>query len=494
VLSTDFNSSRRVYTKGQLAARLLGMTRGITDTATEFTRYTFRLEGLNGVEKSFNRDLLGDYGWRKVMLDARSRLVHNPFSENKPVSNGSSIYLTIDADVQEILESNLYRGLSQYGAKNGIGVILNPKNGNIIAMAGVNENDKSYNDNQLRSLQNMPIQFLFAPGSTVKPLVSLLALDKNYYKEDDMFDCRPMHLSYGRIIRDTHELGRINLRDVIAQSSNVGVAKIAERIGRDDMYRHYLNFGFGTTTTVDLLDESSGLFSKLSDWSQLTLHSISFGYEMSVTALQLANAYVALANGGYLLKPNIVDKKVDENGKEYFSSSRRVLKQVGSRKAIELNNSFLLDAVERGTGTGTKFQNIKVAGKTGTAIKENISKAQRTQYTASFAGFFPYENPQYVMVIVYDEPSYRYRFGSTSAVPTFKRVVEEMLTLPQCNIIPDLKMSNQELITMPRLTGMKTQDARKALDNLKIDYQIYNETPNSFIVQQYPQAGVQFGS
>ena len=499
VLTSAFSSIRRIHTRGNLGARLIGVTRGVTDNATRFNRNTFRLEGLNGIEKAFNEDLLGDYGWRKTLYDARQRVVPIPTSDSKPVSHGSSVYLTIDADIQEILENNLYRGIVQYRAKNAIGVIMNPRNGNIIAMAGLNENDRMQSDNHVRSLQNMPIQFMFEPGSTMKPFVSLMALERGLFKEDDLVDCRTWRIQIGRTtrtIRDSQgrNMGMIPFRDVIVQSSNVGIARVADRVGAENLYRGYLDLGFGTVTNVDLSDESSGIFAKIADWTRFSLHSLSFGQEMSVTALQLATAYCAMANGGYVLKPNIVDKKIDNNGNVYFKSERRVVNTVSNSEAIAMNNSFLLDSIERGTGSNTRFKNIKIAGKTGTSEKAVGGRYSAYQYIASFAGFFPFENPEYVMVIVFDEPEHRYRFGSQSAVPTFRNIVEEMLTLPDNTTIYDIKMANQELIRMPRLVGLPIEEAKILLNEQSIEYQIYNEEAGSYVVQQFPQEGIQFGS
>jgi cell division protein FtsI/penicillin-binding protein 2 len=498
-LVINFSSSRRVYTKGNLAARLLGLTHGLTDTSKSYNRFTFRLEGLSGIEKAFDRDLFGTYGWREAFFtgEVQERKIPIANPKTKPVRHGSSIYLTIDSRIQEILENNLRKGLSQYGAKNAIGVIMNPHNGDVIAMAGVSSQDRHRHDNQIRSLPNMPTQFLFEPGSTIKPFVSLLALERNLVRENEMIDCRPMHINYSshrRTISDTRNLGTISLKDIIAFSSNVGIAKIADRIGTRDLYRHYLNLGFGTATSIDLDYESSGIFRKLSDWTQYTLHSVSFGQEMSVTALQLANAFCALANGGTIYKPNIIKKKVDENGRVYFTSDRKAVKNVSNRKAIALNNTFLLEAVERGTGGNTRFQNIKVAGKTGTSEKVVNGSYSKTAFTASFAGFFPYEKPKYVMVIVYDEPAFNFRFGSVSAASTFRNVVEEMITLPDCTIIPDMKLYAQNIITMPRLTGLKIDAAKKILNTQNIKFKIYNESPDGYILHQFPQPGTRFGS
>ena len=492
-----FSSIRRIHTKGNLAARLIGITNGVTDNSTRFNRNTFRLEGLNGIERAFNDDLLGDYGWRKTFYDGWQRIISVPNFESKPVNHGSSVYLTIDADIQEILENNLRRGMNQYNSRNSMGIIMNPKNGNILAMAGLSQSDRLYSDNQIRSFQNMPISFLFEPGSTMKPFVSLMAIERNLVDEDEIFDCRPYTLQFNRTsrtIRDSSILGRINFRDIIVHSSNVGISKIAERIGAENLYRGYLNFGFGSSTNIDLNDESSGVFAKLSDWTHFSLHSLSFGQEMSVTALQLATAYSALANGGEILRPNIVDKKVNSDGVTYFRSTKRRIRTVSNKEAINLNNNFLFDVVERGTATSTKFQNIKIAGKSGTSEKAVGGRYSEDLYTASFVGFFPYDNPEYVIVIVYDEPDFAFRFGSRSAVPTFRNIVEEMLILPNCNIIPEIKMASQEFIPMPNLIGKRTDEAKTILNNLGIQFRAYNESNDSFVVQQLPLPGVQFGS
>ena len=497
VLTSTFSSIRRIYTEGNLAGRLLGATKGVTDNATRFNRNTFRLEGINGIEKAFNDDLLGDYGWRNALFDGRQRTIPIPNVTTKPVTHGSSVYLTINSDIQEILEDNLRKGLVQYSAKNAIGVIMDPNNGNIIAMSGINENDRRSNDNLVRAMQNMPVQFLFEPGSTMKPFVSLMALDKKVVQENDIFDCRTWRITNNRstrTIRDTNEHGNLSVRDIIVLSSNVGIAKVAEKLGSERLYRGYLDFGFGTATNIDLGEESSGVFPKISEWSNFSLHSLSFGQEMSVTALQLATAYAALANGGYILKPNIVNRKIDYNGNVYFHSERRVVSTVSNKEAIDLNNSFLFDAVESGTANNVKMQNIKIAGKTGTSEKATRGGYSSNLRIASFAGFFPYEKPEYVMVIIYDEPEWRYRFGSMSAVPTFKKIVEEMLILPECNIIHDLKMANSELKTMPRLLGLKIEEARKILTQNDIEYLVYNDKGDSYVVQQFPQPGVQFAS
>jgi cell division protein FtsI/penicillin-binding protein 2 len=501
VMTSTFASLRRIYPRENLASRLLGITESISDDSRH-NRYTFRLRGSNGIEKTCDRDLAGNYGWREIMLSPSKNRLPFPNEVSKDVVHGASVYLTINMHIQEILESNLRKGINSFGARTALGVIMNPHNGEVIAMAGIKREDIARENrgdfNSIRAEQNLPIQHWFEPGSTIKPFVSLIALDKNVAKESDMFDCRPWQLNYGggttRTIRCTHERGNFSFRDVIVFSCNVATARIADRIGSRDLYRYYLNLGFGSSTKIDLDFESSGSFAKLSDWSAFTLHSVSFGQEMTVTALQLATAFCALANGGYILRPSIVSKKVDKDNNVYGRSQRRVLRTISNKRNIALNNSFMLDVVERGTGGNTKFRNIKIAGKTGTSEKMVGTVNRRPVYTASFAGFFPYENPEYVMVIVYDEPDHRFRFGSTSAVVSFKNIVEEMLTVPDCAVAQNIRLNSQELLTMPRLTGMKVDDAKKILNNNKINFRIVNETADSIISQQFPQQGTRFGS
>lgn len=494
VMISAFSSMRRVYTKGRLAGRLLGIVRDVQDETNVKNRYTYRMEGLSGIESTYDEYLRGESGWREAVYDASQGLVTYPDLLEKPVIDGSSVYLTINSEIQQILENNLNNGLKRYSATNAIGVIMNPKNGDVLAMAGINKDDHKFDDNIIRSFQNMPIQFIYEPGSTIKPFLSLYALEHNLVKPNDMFNCIPIvYPNNQRIIRDSHDLGRISFRDVIVFSSNIGVARVAEKIGVQNLYNHYMACGFGHKTGIALYDESSGIFRKPNEWSGFTLHSISFGQEMAINTLQLANAYSVLANGGELLRPNIIQKIVDHQGKTVMESRKQVVRKISNPETIKLNNTFLLDVVERGTGVGTKFNKLKVAGKTGTSEKSIGSGYSKHLYIASFAGFFPYEDPQYVMVIVYDEPAYRFRFGSASAVPTFRSIAEEILALPDCNVIPGLKIQDQEIVTMPNLIGLKVADAKKVLAKDNIKFKIHNESPNSFIVRQFPNEGVRFG-
>ncbi len=494
VLSSAFSSMKRIYTKGRLAGRMLGVVTDVQDDSSLKNRYTYRMEGLSGIESTYDEFLRGEAGWREAVYDAKQDKVVYPDLLEKPVIDGSSVFLTINSEIQQILENNLNNGLTRYSAKNAIGVIMNPQNGDILAMAGINKDDFKFDDNIVRSFQNMPIQFIYEPGSTIKPFVSLYALEHNLVKPTDMFDCRPIVYSNNRrVIKDSHDLGRISFRDVIAKSSNIGIAMVAEKMGINNLYNHYISFGFGHKTGVVLFDESSGIFRKPNEWSSFTLHSVSFGQEMAINTLQLANAYCVLANGGELLRPNIVKQIVDYNGKTVFESRKQVIRNLSKPDIIALNNSLLLDVVERGTGVGARFDKIKVAGKTGTSEKSIGSGYSKDHYIASFAGFFPYENPQFVMVIIYDEPEYRYRFGSSSAVPTFKSIAEDILALPDCNVIPSLKINDQEIVSMPNLIGLKLSDAQKILDKHKIKYQVYNKSPKAFVVRQFPNDGVKFG-
>ncbi|MCK9329960.1 MAG: penicillin-binding transpeptidase domain-containing protein [Candidatus Cloacimonetes bacterium] len=494
VLTIAFSSMKRVYTKGRLAARLLGVVTDVQDESNLKNRYTYRMEGLSGIESTYDEFLKGEAGWREAVYDAKQDRVTYPNLLEKPVVDGASVYLTINSEIQQILENNLNKGLKRYSARNAIGVIMNPQNGDVLAMAGINKDDYKFDDNTIRSFQNMPLQFIYEPGSTIKPFVSLYALEHNLVKPTDIFNCKPIVYSNNlRTIKDSHDLGIISFKDVIVHSSNIGIALVAEKIGEENLYNHYVNFGFGHKTGVVLFDESSGIFRKPSEWSSFTLHSVSFGQEIAINTLQLANAYCVLANGGELLRPNIVKKIVDNSGHILAESKKQVIRKLSNPEDIKLNNSFLLDVVERGTGLGTKFEKIKIAGKTGTSEKSIGTGYSKDHYISSFVGFFPYENPQYVMVIVYDEPEYKYRFGSSSAVPTFRSVTEDILALPDCNVIPDLKMNEQEIVTMPNLIGLKISDAKKILKKNSIDYQIYNDKEDSFVVRQFPNEDVKFG-
>jgi cell division protein FtsI/penicillin-binding protein 2 len=489
----NFASMRRIYSKGTLAARLLGAVSEASNGYDPMTdsKSLYKLSGICGVEATYDKVLSGEYGWREIVLDANGNRVPYPDLHEKKPRNGNNLYLTIDTNIQEIVENVLYEGVEQYGAAHGGAVVMDPKTGRVLALAGVSNKDKDDDPNLVRTRSNIPASFMYEPGSTLKPISMLPALEHKLVKPNERIECGRYQIGR-RVITDTHDYGPLTPRDIIAKSSNVGVAKLAERTGKTRLYEEYISLGFGQRSALNLFGESSGLFAKLENWDGYSLHSLSFGQSISVTSIQLAAAYSAIANGGKMMKPSIIDSYRDDDGELIESFEPSVLRQVSSKAACDTMLSYIQDVVDDGTATHIRMDYISVGGKTGTAEKnvEGTRGYSSGKYNAVFAGMFPMENPQMVVVVFYDEPSHYYRFGSMSAAPSFKKIVENILFMPDCQILPYNERLLQTSLKMPDLINMSVENAERSLNRFGFLYKIEGPDSASVVIDQFPKAGI----
>ncbi|HNX01508.1 MAG TPA: penicillin-binding transpeptidase domain-containing protein, partial [Candidatus Cloacimonadota bacterium] len=490
-----FSSMKRVYSKGILAARVIGSVKENTEEIANIRRdkVLYQLHGTCGLEATYDRILSGDYGWREVVYDAHNSEVPYPSLSEKAPENGANLVLTIDSDIQEIVENNLFEGLEKYSAKNAAAVIMNPETGEVVAMAGISKTDKSTDPNAVRALLNIPVTFMFEPGSTFKPFTAMLALEKHLYRPTDLIDCSTRNIG-GRIIRDSHGHPSMTLRNVIAYSSNCGISRVAEVVGQQALYNRLTALGFGQKSGLNLVGESSGYFRKLNAWGPYSLPSISFGQEVSVTPIQLAVAYCAIANGGKVMKPYIVKQITDTNGNVLQTFQPKVIRTVANKAVLDTLRSYMQSVVDYGTATQVKLDYLKVAGKTGTAEKkeEGSRYYSKDKFTSGFSGFFPADNPKLVMVVLYDEAVGVYHFGSLSAGPTFRAITEQICALPKCAIIPEVKQQNQIQVTMPNVTGLSQSQAESVLRNMGIKFNTVLNDPSGMVINQFPKAQVQF--
>jgi cell division protein FtsI/penicillin-binding protein 2 len=501
-LIKNFSSIKRSYPYNKLAASLLGIVEKQTQSDNNVAEKSiFRLEGKCGLEATYDDILQGEFGWEERIHDAKNTNIPHLFLRDKEPVNGNSLVLTIDISFQEILEESLRSGISKYDAKMAMGIIMDVNSGDIMAMSGIGKKDKKRYASTLRAMQNLPVSFMFEPGSVMKPISALLAIESGIIDAEEKIDCRDYHLEYNetkRIIKDSHEHKYLNMKDIIAYSSNVGISKIVEEVGSRNLYNRMLDLGFGHKTGSNLHGEASGIFRKLEDWQGFSLHSISFGQELSVTALQLAGAYCTLANGGNVLEPHILKEVRNEDFEVTKKILPKVLRKVSDKKSLNTLKEYLQSVVEYGTATAAKMPNLSIAGKTGTAEKliRGESAYSKDKYTSVFAGFFPVESPKYAMVIVFDEPRYNdfSYYASMSAVPTFKDVVSKLINLPENNFLDDIKEENTDFITMPKVVGLSKEKAQNLLKKKNINYNILG-TGNLGIVQnQYPKPNVSFDS
>jgi membrane peptidoglycan carboxypeptidase len=336
---------------------------------------------------------------------------------------------------------------------------------------------------------------MFEPGSVMKPITALLALENNIYKMDSRIDCRNYYLD-NRVIKDSHEYSFLSFKDVIVYSSNVGISRVVEKIGSKMLYDRYIALGFGHKTGSNLAGESSGIFRKLKDWQGFSLHSISFGQEMSVTAIQLAVAYSALANGGYVMKPLIHKEIIDESGKTVSVNKPQQIRQISDPKSLQQLKEMLKSTVDYGTAVGTKFEQLTVAGKTGTGEKSKVGGGgySKEKYTSVFAGFFPVESPRYVMIIVYDEANFSnyFYYASQSAVPTFRDIIRNMMNLPNSDLLVTNSEREQDFVEMPNVIGSTLKEMIDILNKNEIAYTVINNSKQETVHDQYPKPKVRF--
>ncbi|MCK4436583.1 penicillin-binding protein [bacterium] len=407
---------KRFYPKGQLAAHLLGFVDvdGV---------------GLEGLELYYNRYLRGTPGWCQAEKDARGREILPFRSNHAPPTDGCHLVLTIDEVIQHISERELERTFQERKAKGATIVVMNPRTGEILALANrPTFNPNSFKGDEVSSRRNRAITDTFEPGSTFKVITAAAGLEEGIFQLKDKIFCEEgSYRLCGHTIRDVHPHGWLSFKEVIEVSSNIGVVKIGQALQKERLYRYIRAFGFGTKTGADLPGEVKGLIRHPHSWSKLSLGAIPFGQEITVNAVQLATALSAIANGGILMRPMVVDSVLDGEGEVVRKfEPQAVGRVISSRTAKQLTN-ILVGVVEKGTGKMAGLKEYRVAGKTGTAQKVEEGRYSHTKFISSFMGYLPAGDPEIVILITVDEPRGDY-YGAMVAGPTFRRVAEGVMT------------------------------------------------------------------
>lgn len=455
-------------------------------------------KGISGFEKQYDKFLKGQNGFKIAQRDALGRVFSRTDYQTKEPIDGNHLVLTISKLHQSILEEELNLALTEYKAKSVFGLIMDPHSGEIIAISSspsFNSNDRyKANSSNEESGYNRAAIDIFEPGSTFKIVTAAAALEEGIKHPDDIIDCENGRFKYGpKTFRDDqHRFGKLTFREVIEKSSNIGFIKVGLELGKETMFRYVRDFGFGNLSESGFSGESAGLLSKPNDWSKLTLPSISFGHEIGVTAIQLAQAYSVIANGGYLMKPYIIKERLSTNLDIIDSTSKQVVRRVLSEKTTQTLTELLTSVVKQGTGTLARSQDFTIAGKTGTAQKYDFQKRSwdTGKVVASFAGFFPAENPKYVSVIVVDEPRYKHlNYGGWTAAPTFKRIAKKIIGSSINNEIDDYETDqiDTNLVYIPDVVGLSVEEATDFLSDKFIPFSISGE--GGYVIDQDPLAG-----
>ena len=408
--------SKRFYPNIDLACHLLGSV-------------NIDNKGLEGVEYSYDNYLKGEGGWLISAQDAKKKLLKSYQEDFLAPKNGSSVILTIDEVIQDIAEKELYKMYDKYHAKGASIIVMDPKNGDILALANFPNFDLNNPNKRLpESIRDRAINDFFEPGSIFKIVTASTALEENAVNLNDKFDCENGAWKIGkRILHDHRPHGILTFREVIEMSSNIGTVKAASVFGAEKMYKYIKAFGFCEKTGIDLPGEVVGMNRPLSAWTSTSMLAIPMGQEVTTTAIQLARAISVIADNGFLVKPRVVKSIIDDNGQVIKEYSAEVTRKVILPKTAAKMRGLLMGAVESGTGKKAKMEEFTAGGKTGTAQKVEPSGVySHDRFMASFIGFAPVAKPVLAVVVCIDEPRPVY-FGGDVAAPVFKNVVDQSL-------------------------------------------------------------------
>lgn len=408
---------RRSYPRGELAAHVIGYV-GLDG------------RGLAGIEQSFQEQVKGKAGRVTVLRDARRGVYLVGGQGANRAVDGNSVILTIDSVIQFIAERALAKAMTQYRAATGSVIVMDPRDGAILAMAAAPTFDPNhFRDSPEESWRNSTVQAVYEPGSTFKIITASAGLEEGLVTPSQIIDCGNGAIRIANVEIHEHggnRYGLMTFEDVLAHSSNVGSIRVGMAVGPDRFYRWIRKFGFGERTGIPLPGETAGILHKVSKWSAVSNASISIGQEISVTPLQLVRAVAAVANGGVRVEPRLVDRVVDANGNTIARPEPPKPVRVMSEKSAAVLNEMLKAVVARGTGQNAKLAEHIVAGKTGTAEKATRGGYSLDKVVASFAGYVPADRPRLVILAVIDEPKGA-QYGGTIAAPIFHEVAEGTL-------------------------------------------------------------------
>jgi len=490
---------RRFYPNSGIGAHLVGFT-GLDP------------EGLEGLELEYDTLLLGQSGYLVTGRDALGRGMGTGDDNIREGVHGHSLHLTLDRNLQYLVEKELAAGVRAAGAKAGMAVLLDPHSGQVMAMASQPDyNPNAINDYRPSQWRNRAICDTFEPGSTFKLFLMAAALEEEVVKPTDTIYCENGRYRVGgRYIHDHKKYGQLTVDEILKYSSNIGVAKISKQLERERFYSYIRDFGFGETLGIDLPGEVGGTVHAPERWFEVDLAAISFGQGLTVTTLQMANAVASIANGGYLMQPYVVDKVLAGDGRIVAQHRPQMIRRVISESTAETLRGMMADVVdEGGTGTRARVPGFRVAGKTGTAQKVDPVTGGYSvdKRVASFVGFVPAKDPKLVLAITVDEPQGT-SYGGVVAAPIFSRIASQALI--DMNVVPTEPVIHEASLTperapeqaayqvshtaehgdsgkrMPRFVGLSYRQSLRTMEDQKLNVKL---TGSGTAVAQYPPPG-----
>jgi len=470
---------RRRYSFESLAAHVIGFV-------------NHNLDGMAGLESRYNSVLSGTDGLQQVRKDRLNQIFAYVGAPRKLPVQGHSLHTTIDSQIQAIAEEELEAGVARHMALQGTAIVMNPKTGAVKAIANYptfDPNTPAASGQENR--RNFAVSDMIEPGSTFKLVPAIAAVEQRAVKLDESFDTPTSGQKsiYGQMMRDHDPLGTLTFSEVIAKSSNIATSEIAMRLKPDTFYQYARNMGFGTLTQIDLPNEEAGRLQRPYEWSLVTLPWMSIGYEIHVTPIQLIQAYAAFANGGTMMKPYVVEKITDEFGNIVREQKPVPIRRIAKKETIDKLIPVFEQAVsDSGTARRAMVDGLRIAGKTGTAQKY-IDGRYQARYRASFVGFFPVDDPEFIILVLLDEPRTSIYGGFTSG-SIFKEMATRISGLGN-NIQRYDEEVNSDLlanqIVTPDLNGLQRNRVTALLRKSGIPFN--TEGSGNYVTAQYPLPG-----
>lgn len=445
---------RRYYPHGRLASQLLGFV-GID-------------EGLAGLEFQYERELKGRDGRIELQTDATGRQIPQGTQRYLPPEEGYDLVLTIDQNIQFIMEREMDRVMLESQPKGIIGIAMDPRSGEILAMAGKPDFDpNNYNKFPNENWRLSPVSDTFEPGSTFKLVTLAAALEEGKFRADEGFFCSGSTIVAGRTIgcwtRSRGGHGSINFAQAVMSSCNPGFITLGNRIGANKLMDYVQAFGFGQRTGIDIGGEGTGILFSPRQYGPVEAATTSFGQGVSVTPIQQVMAIAAMANGGFLMKPYIVKEMRDANGNVVAKNEPQVVRRVISEETCKEVTRIMELVVSDGSGRNAQVEGYRIAGKTGTAQKVADGRYIGGEYILSFIGFAPAEDPQVLLYIAVDAPQIGPQWGSQVSAPMSRRMMESILKY--MNIPPSTALVKEApaLVEVPDLIGRPMDDSTNEL-------------------------------
>ena len=474
----------RIYNYGALASQVLGIT-GSDE------------KGISGIEYSLNKELSGKEGYMLMLKDGKGNKRPNNNYPKKDAVNGDNLILTLDINIQKLIEEELSKGINDYRADGGRVVVLSVKTGEILGMTSYPTFDpNNIQQSDTLGMKNSVIADVFEPGSTFKLVTAAASIEENIESRNSLINTEAGNFEYHGIkINDSHKSGSMTFQEVIEQSSNIGFMKIADKLGAERFYKYARDFGFGIYSGLELPGENKGTLKRPIDFSKESVGFMAIGYQVLINALQLSSAYAALGNNGMLMKPYMVKREMSPNGTLVNENYPVQVRQVISEKTSKILTELLTGVVEKGTARDARIEGLRIAGKTGTAQKFVDGEYKSDSHLSSFVGYFPADNPLILVSVIVDNPKSGEYYGGKVSAPIFRNIAKRIndyfgsfnqsnpqfvnvnLEQKETDAINDVNYKN-DYKYIPNLVDLKIEDAIELLKENKLKYEIITDARN----------------